>query len=37
MNPYGKLEGQCNNESVSNEFKITRESNSLHQIMRLNK
>ena len=31
-----KTEGKCN-ESVSNEFKIMRKSNSLHQIIRANK
>ena len=32
MNPFVKTEGECN-KSVNNEFKITRKSNSLHQIM----
>ena len=36
MNPCVKTEGQCN-ESVNNEFKIMKESNSLHQIMRVSK
>ena len=36
MNPCVKTEGQCN-ESVNNEFKIMKESNSLHQIMTVSK
>ena len=36
MNPCMKTEGKCN-ESVNNEFKIIRESNSSHQIMRVSK
>ena len=32
MNPCVKTERKCN-ESVNNEFKIMRKSNSLHQIM----
>ena len=36
MNPCVKTEGKCN-ESVSNEIKIMRESNSLPQIMRVSK
>ena len=36
MNPCVKTEGKCN-ESVSNEFKIMRESNSLQQMMRVSK
>ena len=36
MNPCVKTEGKCN-ESVNNEFKIMRESNSLHQIMKVSK
>ena len=36
MNPCVKTEGKCN-ESVNNEFKITRKRDSLHQIMRVNK
>ena len=32
MNPSVKTEEKCN-ESVSNEFKRMRKSNSLHQIM----
>ena len=36
MNPFVKTEGK-RNESVNNEFKIMRESNSLHQIMRVSK
>ena len=36
MNPYVKTEGKCN-ESVNNEFKITRKNNSLHQTMRVSK
>ena len=34
MNPCVKKQGKCN-ESANNEFEITRESNSLHQIMRV--
>ena len=34
MNPCVKTEGKCN-ESVNNEFKIMKKSNSLHQIMRV--
>ena len=29
MNPYVKTEGKCN-ESINNEFKIMRKSNSLY-------
>ena len=36
MNPCEKTEGKCN-ESVNNEFKIMRKSNSLHKIMRVSK
>ena len=36
INPWMKTEGKCN-ESVNNEFKIIRESDSLHQIMRVSK
>ena len=36
MNPCAKTEGKCN-ESIDNEFKIMRKSNSLHQIMRVSK
>ena len=36
MNPYVKTEGKYN-ESVSNEFKIMRKSNSLHQIITVSK
>ena len=36
MNPCVKTEGKCN-ESVNNEIKIMRESNSLPQIMVPNK
>ena len=36
MNPRAKAEGKCN-ESVNNEFKIIRKSNSLHLIMRVSK
>ena len=36
MNAFRKTEGKCN-ESVNNEFKIMRKSNSLHQIMRMSK
>ena len=36
MNPCVKTEGKCN-ESVNNEFKIMRESDSLHQIMKVSK
>ena len=35
-NPYVKTEGKCN-ESVNNEFKIMRNRDSLHQIMRVSK
>ena len=35
MNPRVKMERKCN-ESLNNEFKIMRKSNSLHQIMREN-
>ena len=35
-NPYVKTKGKCN-ESVNNEFKIMRKSNSLHQIIRVSK
>ena len=31
-----KTEGKCN-DSVNNEFKIMRERNSLHQIMKVSK
>ena len=34
MNLYVKTEGKCN-ESVNNEFKIMRESNSLHKTMKV--
>ena len=36
MNPRVKTEVKCN-ESVNNEFKITRKNNSLHQMVRVNK
>ena len=36
MNPRVKTEWKCN-ESVNNEFKIMKKSNSLHQIMRVSK
>ena len=36
MNPYVKTEGK-RNESVNNELKIMRKSNSLHYIMRVSK
>ena len=36
MNLSVKTEGKCN-ESVNNEFKIMRKSNSLHQIIRVSK
>ena len=36
MNPCVKREGESN-ESVNNEFKTIRESNSFHQIMRVSK
>ena len=36
MNLCVKAEGKCN-ESVNNEFKIMRKSNSLHQIIRVSK
>ena len=36
MNPCVKTEGQCA-ESVNNEFKIMKKSNSLRQIMRVRK
>ena len=36
MNPCVKTERKCN-ESVSNEFIMMRESNPLHQIMRVSK
>ena len=36
MNPCVKTE-EKRNESVNNEFKIMRKSNSLHQIMRVSK
>ena len=36
MNPCMKTEGKCS-ESVNNEFKIMRESNLLHQIMKVSK
>ena len=38
MNPCMKTKGKCN-ESVNNEFKIMRKSNSLHlhEIMRVGK
>ena len=36
MNPYMKMEAKCN-ESVNNEFKIMRKSDSLHQLMRVSK
>ena len=36
MNPCMKTEEKCN-ESVNNEFKIIRKSNSLHQIMNVSK
>ena len=36
MNPWVKPEGKCN-ETVNNEFKIMKKSNSLDQIMRVSK
>ena len=36
MNPCVKTKGK-GNESVNNEFKIMRRSNSLHQVMRASK
>ena len=36
MNPCVKTEEECT-ESVSNEFKIMRKRDSLHQIMRASK
>ena len=36
MNPCVKTEGKCS-ESVSNKFKIMRESNSLREIIRVSK
>ena len=36
MNPCVKTEEKCN-ESVNNEFKIMKKSNSLHQIMKLSR
>ena len=36
MNPCVKTERECN-ESVNNEVKKMRKSNSLHQIMRVSK
>ena len=36
MNPCVKTEGKCS-ESVNNEFKIMRERNSIHQIMKVSK
>ena len=36
MNPCVKTEGKCK-ESVSNEFKIMKKSDSLHQKMRVSK
>ena len=36
MNPCVKTERKCN-ESVKNEFKIMRKSDSLHQVMRVRK
>ena len=36
MNPCVKTKGRCN-ESINNEFKIMREKDSLHQIMRVSK
>ena len=36
MNPRVKAEEKCN-ESVNNEFKIMKRSNSLDQIMRVSK
>ena len=36
MNPCVEKEGKYN-ESVNNEFKIMRKSDSLHRIMRLSK
>ena len=36
MNPYVKTEGKCK-ESVNNEFKMMRKSNSLHRTMRVSK
>ena len=36
MNPCVKTKGKCN-ESVNYEFKIIREKDSLHQIIRVSK
>ena len=36
MDPCVKMEGKCN-DSVNNEFKIMRKSNTLHQKIRVNK
>ena len=36
MNPCVKTEGKCN-ESVNNEFKIMKKSDSLHHTMRVSK
>ena len=36
MNARVKTKGKCN-ESVNDEFKTMRKSNSLHQIMRVSK
>ena len=36
MNPCMKTEAKCN-ESVNNEFKTMKKSDSLHQIMRVSK
>ena len=36
MSPCVKTEGK-RNESINNEFRIMRKSNSLHQIMRVDK
>ena len=36
FNPCMEKDGKCN-ESVHDEFKIMRESNSLHQIMKVSK
>ena len=36
MNPCVKKERKCN-KSVNNEFKIMRQTDSLHQIMRVSK
>ena len=36
MNPCVKTEGKCN-ESVNNEVKIMRQSNSVHQKMRVSR